>query len=88
MKNSEECEFKGLTFDEHQVAMRKGPQSLTGLRPTCLSKVSFEYLNGGLNFGKYRLRHRCVLSSFRRRGIIPFIPLRTVSKTDPEESVS
>ena len=50
MKNSEECEFKGLTFDEHQVAMRKGPQSLTGLRPTCLSKVSFEYLNGGLNF--------------------------------------
>ena len=30
MKNSEECEFKGLTFDEHQVAMRKGPQSLRG----------------------------------------------------------
>lgn len=50
MKNSEEREFKGLTFDEHQVAMRKGPQSLTGLRPTCLSKVSFEYLNGRLEF--------------------------------------
>jgi len=64
VKNSEECEFKGLTFDEHQVAMRKGPQSLMGLRPTCFSKVSFEYLNGGLNFGKYRLRHRCVLSFF------------------------
>jgi len=54
VKNSEECEFKGLTFDEHQVAMRKGPQSLMGHVP---GKVSFEYLNGGLDFGKDFLSH-------------------------------